>query len=449
MKLWAVAGILAVVCLAVYWPHKEAEFVLDDYYTVVRNPLIKNPSLYQNIWKSRLFDAHQSSGYIKFGYYRPVLQSSWILDYRLFALRASGYQWLNLLVHFLNCFLVYILMERLFGPAVALKTCLLFCVLPTQEWVVRYVTGRGDELSALFGLLSLVSLLWVLRTRNEKGYIFVFMFWALAALTREVAISYILYAFFIYFFFLQKDKLGQAGDIGHFSLWWVLAGTLPLIIIVPIIPKQGNVLAYHILYFASAGFCLWMAQLRSRWALVMFFFFAAVSCYQGRFWTTEEALLRHTRSLEWWPRTVVAQQLLMKYDDDIPAIQDLATQAHGPIIKAMWLRRLGVVYFEHKDLARAQEYFSEALSVNPSDVDTLDALAVVAHDKGQEAESLKFLGHALEINPFYPDTLKTLGIYYYIHHDLPQARALLGRCLFFDPDNRQARELLSLANKMN
>src|ERR1700723_3738371 len=102
--------LLTVLCLGVYWPHKNAEFILDDYYTVVRNPLIKNPSLYQNIWISRLFDAHQSSGYIKFGYYRPVLQSSWILDYRLFGLNASGYQWLNLLIHGLNCLLIFILL---------------------------------------------------------------------------------------------------------------------------------------------------------------------------------------------------------------------------------------------------------------------------------------------------------------------------------------------------
>jgi len=159
MKTGMVAIILAVVCLGVYGPGEKAEFVLDDYYTVVRNPLIKNPSLYQNIWTSRLFDAHQSSGYIKFGYWRPVLLSSWILDYRLFALKAAGYKWLNLLIHALNCFLIYILWRQLFGQeSLALKACLLFSVLPTQEWVVRYVTGRGDELSALFALLALVCL---------------------------------------------------------------------------------------------------------------------------------------------------------------------------------------------------------------------------------------------------------------------------------------------------
>ena len=293
MKLWIIAGILAIVCLSIYWPHENAGFVLDDYYTVVRNPLIKNPSLYQNIWTSRLFDAHQSSGYIKYGYYRPIVQFSWIVDYRLFGLKASGYQWLNLLVHALNCFFIFILCWQLFGKSsIALKASVLFCVLPTQEWVVRYVTGREDELSAMFALLSLLSLLWVFKTGLKKGYLLVFAFWALSALTREVAISYFLYAFLLAFAYF-KDK-----DIDRFSLYWMLIGVLPFLVIWPIVSKQGNVLIFHALYFAPLGLCLWMSQLRSRWVVLLCIFFAAISFYQGRFWTTEEALLRHTRSLQ-------------------------------------------------------------------------------------------------------------------------------------------------------
>jgi hypothetical protein len=450
MKLWMVAVLLIVVCLGVYWPQRQAEFILDDYYTVVRNPLIKNPSLYQHIWTSRLFDAYQSSGYIKFGYYRPVLQSSWIVDYRLFGLKACGFQWLNLLIHALNCFLVYILLWQLFGQSsLSLKASLLFCVLPTQEWAVRYVTGRGDELSALFALVSLASLLWVFKTGFKKGYILVFLFWTLSALTREVAISYILYAFLVYCSLPLRGEGKGGGTLGvnRFSLCWILIGSLPFLLLWSIIPKQGNILVFHVFYLASVGLCLWLAQLRLRWVIVLIALFAAVSFYQGRFWTTEENLLRHTRSLEWWPRTVVDQQLLMKYDEDIPAIKDMVTRSRNPLIKAMWLRRLGAVSFERRDLSGAEDYFTQAVSFNPFDVDALDSLAVVYHNKGQEDESLKCLNRALAINPSYPDTLRTLGIYYYIHKDLPQARVFLTRCLFFDPNNVQAHELLRLANK--
>ncbi len=454
MKSLIAAGIIAIICLGVYHPHQHAPFVLDDYYSVVRNPLIKNLSLYPQIWTSHLFDAHQTSGYIKYGYYRPILQSSWVLDYRLFGLNASGYQWLNLLVHALNGFLIYILFGRLFASrALALKASLLFCVLPTQEWVVRYVTGRGDELSAFFALLSLISLLWVFKSGLKSGYIFVFVFWLLSALTREVAISYILYAF------LLTSLRGAEGDeaisertainINRFCLYWVLIGLLPFLLLWSIVPKQGNVLVWHTFYFASAGLCLWLAQVRLRWFVVLFILCASVSATQGRFWTTEEALLRHTRSLECWPRTVVAQQLLIKYDDDIPAIKDMADHSRDPHIKAMWLRRLGIIYLEHRDLDNTLNYMTQALTIYPTDVDTLNALAVIFHYRGQEPQSLLFLERAYEINPNYPDTLRTLGIYYFIHKDFPQARDYLNRCLYFEPNNAQASQLLGLANKMN
>ena len=445
MKLIMLAVLLGTVCMGVYLPHKNAEFVLDDYYTVVRNPLIKNPSLYQKIWTSRLFDAHQSSSYIKFGYYRPILETSWILDYKLFGLKASGFQWGNLLIHALNCFLVYLLFSLLFGQIpLALKASLLFCTLPSQEWVVRYVTGRGDLLSVFFAMLALLTFYWVLKNGFKLGYLLVFVLWVLAALTREVAISYGLYAF-ILIVFLRKTNT----SINRFSLYWILIGLLPFLFLWSIIPKQGNILCLHVLYMASIGLCLWMAQLRIQWFIVLCSLFTLTSVYQGQFWTTEQNLLRHTKSLEYWPGTVVDQQLLMKYDQDIPAIKEMIDQSQVSEIKAMWLRRLGLVYFEKNDFNHAQEYFSQALSLNPLDVDTLNALAVVYHQLGQDNKFLQFLNKALTINPSYPDTLRNYGIYYYLGKDYDKARFFLNRCLIFEPDNIQARDLLRLANQSN
>jgi tetratricopeptide (TPR) repeat protein len=445
IKAWIVIGLLAGVCAGVYWPHKNAQFVLDDYYTVVRNPLIKNPSLYQRIWTSRLFDAHPSSGYIKFGYWRPLLESSWIADYRWFGLKAWGYQWINLLIHALNCFLVYVLYVRLFGQtAGALKAALLFAVLPTQEWVVRYVTGRGDELSAFFALLALIFASQAFTTESRRGYIPAILSWALASLTREVALSYILYALLIYFY-----ARGNVKSVGRFCFWWFIIGTLPFLIILPMVPKQGNILIWHVFYLGSAGVCWWLAQRTRRWFLVLFILFAGISFYQGCFWSTEETLLRHTRSLEFGSRTVVAQQLLMKYDDDTAGIRDMVDHSPDPLIKAMWLRRMGIVYFSRQNWAFAKQYFLKALDTDPFDIDSLDALAVVSHNQGEEQESLKFLERALKIDPFYPDTLRTLGIHYYLAKDFPRARFFLSRSLFFDPDNAQARQLLYFANRMN
>ena len=441
MKSWIIQAFLVALCLLVYWPHKDAEFVLDDYYTIVRDPLIKNPNLYQKIWSSRLFDAHQSSGYIKFGYWRPVLKSSWILDYRLFGLNASGYQWINLLIHAINGCLVYILLYQLFGQSIlAIKASALFCVLPSQEWVVRYVTGRGDELSALFIVLALLALIKGMKSELNKWHIPAIALWILSVLTREVALSYFIFAFLVYFCLPPRQGRG----INHFCIWWMLIGLLPFLVLCSIIPKQGNILIFHLFYFASIGFCLWVAQRFKRW-LIIFALSAIISLYQGCFWRTEEGLLRHTRSLELWPRTVAAQQLLMKYDEDLAGIKDMIDRSQDSHIKSMWLRRLGGVYFKHSDLTNAQANFLKALTLNSSDVDALNALAVISHYKGLEDESFKFLNRALEINPSYPDTLRTLGIYYFIHKDFKNARVFLTRTLAFEPENSQAHELLGLA----
>ena len=437
---------LLVICLLLYWPSPKAEFVLDDYYTVKRNPLIKNPALYKDIWTSHLFDAHPSSDYIKLKYYRPVLQSSFILDYNLFGLKASGYQWVNLMIHWLNGVLVYVLLLWLFQqPSLAFRTALLFCVLPTQEWVVRYVTGRGDALSALLSLASLVVMLWSLRGGVKRGYVYSFIFFVLAALTRESAYLLPLFALLVKkagHIDFSKNFKEKSMCPGFFAWGWIAIGALSFIVTWQLIGKLGNVQALHLLYFTSIGFCLLLARLR--WVMVLVVLCAALTFYQGRFWTSEEVLLRHTRTLEWWPRTVAYQQLLMKYDEDIPAIEGMLAQSQDPQAKAMWLRRLGLIYFKQGNASRAVEYFENALAFYAKDTDTLNAYAIVCLETKQEAKGLDLLNRSLAVNDKYADTLRTLGVYYYRHQNHALAKHYLTQSLSYDPDNAQARQLLEI-----
>jgi len=132
----------------------------------------------------------------------------------------------------------------------------------------------------------------------------------------------------------------------------------------------------------------------------------------------------------------------MKYDENIPATQDMVRHSNSPLTKAIWLRRLGQIYFNHGDLIHAQIYFEQARGLSPHDVDVLNADAVVCLQQGQEMQGLNLLKQALAINPDYPDTLRTLGLYYYLHKNFSQARFFLSRCLVFDPNNAQAAALL-------
>ena len=140
----------------------------------------------------------------------------------------------------------------------------------------------------------------------------------------------------------------------------------------------------------------------------------------------------------------------MKYDANIPAIANEAHRALDPLVKAMWLRRLGVIYYYHGDAFQAQRYFNEALLMNQNRLwITLNTYAVVCLEKKRDAQGLSLLNRSLQIKPIYPDTLRTLGIYYYRHRDFAQAIFFLNRALFFEPDQPQAKELLRLAKQAN
>ncbi len=432
-----VFGVLCVLAAMVYWPSTKSEFVLDDYYTIVHNPLIKQAALYPNIWHSRLFDAHKSSGYLKLSYYRPVLQSSYIVDYGLFALNPIGYKWVNLAIHLADAFLVYWLCFTLFNRfSLSLGASLLFMVLPTQEWVVRYITGRGDSLQTFFGLLFLLFLLQGFRKGLKRWYIYAGLFFILSALTREFGYLMPLYGFLLFYFHSRKVSLNK------FALGWIIIGSFSFLVTYQIIPKLGIIQALHLFYFISIGFCILLAQARLRWGIILFLILACVSFNQGKYWTQEKVLLNHLYQQEGGGKTVAHQQLLMKYDDNVLQVNDILRQENNPIIQSMWVKRLGDMYRKQGHPKEAEEYFQQALRLNINNIDALNALAVVYLENNQEHLGKKLLAQSLNLDMHYPETLRLWGIYYYRYKDFEKAKGFLGQSLFYDPDNAQAKELL-------
>jgi tetratricopeptide (TPR) repeat protein len=421
----------------VYWPSSHSEFVLDDYYTIVRNPLIKQAALYPAIWHSRLFDAHKSSGYLKLSYYRPFLQSSYIIDYNLFALNPLGYKWINLLIHIANAFLVYWLCFLLFNRFnLALGSSLLFLVLPIQEWVVRYVTGRGDSLQTFFGLLFLLSLWQALGSKSVRWFIYAGLTLILSALTREFGYLMPLYGVLLFYFYSKKIKTNL------FAFFWIIIGCLSFMVTYQIIPKLGPIQALHLLYFISIGFCIFLAQVQLRWVLLIVLISAGISLNQGRYWTTEQVLLRHLHSQERNDRTAARQQLLMKYDEDVPGIENVLAHESNVIIKSMWLKRLGDIYKTHGQIPLAFKYYQDSLQLNPKNIDSLNSLAVVYLENRQEEKGRQLLAQSLSLDLHYPDTLRLWGLYYYRHQVMDKAKEFLNQSLFYDPDNLQSQELL-------
>jgi len=199
-------GILAV-SLLLYWPSPKMGFVLDDHYVIAQNPVIKNPALYSKIFTGGFFAAAHRTPESRLNYYRPVLTASLAVDYRLWGANAFGYRIVNIFLHAINGILVFVMLVLLFrNPGLASLAALFFCILPTHEWVVRYIVGRGDLLQTLFSLLCFISFIVHLTNARRAWWYGSLICFVLALLSREVAVLNIVFLFLIGYYSTRDLK---------------------------------------------------------------------------------------------------------------------------------------------------------------------------------------------------------------------------------------------------
>ncbi len=138
---------LAAFCtlLYLYWPALHGHFVFDDRSLPFFKPDRDAPFA---VW---------------FGDVRPVLMASYWLNYHLWGLGPFSYHFLNLIIHFVNTGLVFLVLFRLLGMAGWARTkaatasmigALIFAIHPLQTESVSYVAGRSESLASLFMLLA-------------------------------------------------------------------------------------------------------------------------------------------------------------------------------------------------------------------------------------------------------------------------------------------------------
>jgi hypothetical protein len=136
--------------------------VMDDRISIVENSTIKSANV-PAIFKEGYF--HDRS------YYRPLVNLSFMAEYKLFGLHYFFYNLDNLILHILNALLVVLLVSRLTNNAdIGFWTGLLFVVHPVQWEAVCNVPGRSILLSAFFTLSSFVLFLEFYKT-NRWSYL--------------------------------------------------------------------------------------------------------------------------------------------------------------------------------------------------------------------------------------------------------------------------------------
>jgi protein O-mannosyl-transferase len=181
-------GIIAAACLLaflgilyLYSPALHGHFVLDDlslpFCQVMRDAPLGD-------WLSGV---------------RPVLMFSYWLNYHFWGDGPFSYHLVNVLIHFVNTGLVYLVLSRLLAMAgwspqkAALGSVIgsaVFAIHPLQTESVSYVAGRSESLVSFFLLLAYVVFLY---RRNEsiswRESLLVLVLFGLGLKTKENAVS--------------------------------------------------------------------------------------------------------------------------------------------------------------------------------------------------------------------------------------------------------------------
>lgn len=148
MNVWRFC-VLAALTLGAYSFILSAPFkTLDDQASIVNNPAIQRPAQWKALFTEGYFKDHS--------YYRPLVNVSYMLEYKSVGLNPFFYNLDNVLIHLFNAVLVWMLVAVLTDTQIGFWTALLFAIHPIQWEAVANISGRAILLSTCFSLMALL-----------------------------------------------------------------------------------------------------------------------------------------------------------------------------------------------------------------------------------------------------------------------------------------------------
>jgi protein O-mannosyl-transferase len=172
-----VPAILAALIFVSYIPVWQNEFVWDDKPYIMVNDLVKNFNL-KGIFTEFVV-----------GNYHPLTVLSYAIEYALVKEQTWLYHLDNLMLHTINSWLVFKLLQKLNGNFLtSIFTAVLFAVHPLHVESVAWVAERKDVLYTLFLFLSLRFYLKFDEKQDKKFYVFSILLFVASCMSKGMAV---------------------------------------------------------------------------------------------------------------------------------------------------------------------------------------------------------------------------------------------------------------------
>lgn len=174
----------------------SGEFVFDDVTVIQNRGDLKNPD---NFWNLFVSPYHQNMP--KTGLFRPLTMVSYALNHHIFGSSPVSFHITNVIIHALNSFLVFWLVNYLFkSKQVAFLSFLLFLLHPIHTEAVTSIVGRAELWAFLWSMLT--ACFWFKGKRVLAAITFL-----LALMSKESALAILPVIFFTDLFLLENRLL--------------------------------------------------------------------------------------------------------------------------------------------------------------------------------------------------------------------------------------------------
>ena len=134
------AALLPLLLLLVYAGSFDNAFHYDDIHSLVENPHIRSLANIPAFFHQPELFSEDPKGAM----FRPLVLTSYALNYALGEYRVEGYHLFNLLLHLANSLLVYLILNKWWGsPMKAFAGGALFALHPINCESVNYICSRS------------------------------------------------------------------------------------------------------------------------------------------------------------------------------------------------------------------------------------------------------------------------------------------------------------------
>ncbi len=168
-------AVLALLVLAVYWPVAQGGLIWDDNIMLSDNPLVRASDGWWRVWVAA--PGPQTPDYF------PLTSLVLWLQYHVWGHVAGGYHAVNVVLHFVNCLLLWRVLKALRIPAPWLVAAV-FAVHPANVPSVAWIAELKNQLAMLFYLGAVLAWLRFEDGEGRRRYAAVLGLFALGCLSK-------------------------------------------------------------------------------------------------------------------------------------------------------------------------------------------------------------------------------------------------------------------------